>query len=175
VLIESGVNPLNAGEHMILSKGTDYIEFVNPLAVAESELSGVGLSIYSSGPVQKGDILDITSSQLAFPNQGAFPVTAVTDQYIEVLNPNAFPQSLASVESGISIYPYAYKWMMVAADRRVFVGLNGSTPETIEVEPAVEGDLIKNPGLSLKRGKVFEVRITNAGLSQANGFLLLAE
>jgi len=175
VSIESGVNPLNVGEHMILSKGADYIEFVNPLAVVESDISGVSLSIYSSGPVQKGDIVDITSPRFAFPNQGAFPVTAVTDRYIEVLNPNAFPQSVDSLDSGISIYPYAYKWMMVAADRRVSVSLNGVHSGGNEVEPSVEGDLIKNPGIFLKRGKVFEVRISNLGLQPVNGFLLLAE
>lgn len=173
--VVAGLNPLNRGEFMILSKGPDYVEFVNQFAVAESAVVGVDLSIYSSGPVQKGDVLDISSPSLAFPNQGSFPVTAVTDQYIEVLNPNAFPQSVSGVSSGISIYPYSYKWMLIAADRKVSVGLNGAPPSSIEVEPAVEGDLIKNPGVFLKRGKVFEVRIMNVGLQQASGFLLLAE
>lgn len=168
-------NSYNNGEYVILSKGTNYIEFVNAYAQNQAGVTTSPLSIYSSGPVQKGDILDITSPQFAFPNQGAFPVLAVTDQYIEVLNPNAFNQTVTGITTGFDVYPYAYKWMMIAVDRKVVVGLNGSGPSSIEVEPPVEGDLIKTPGLFLKRGKVFQVQIMNTGAVQALGFLLLAE
>ena len=175
ISIVSGFSPFNQGQFTILSKGPTYVEFVN--TYAQDELAQVNnpLSIYSSGPVQIGDVLDLTSTSFAFPNQGSFPITAVTDTYIEVLNPNAFPQTITGLSDGLAIYPYAYKWMAIACDRRVLIGLNGQSPSAIEVEPPVEGDLIKTPGIFIKRGKVFQVSVMNVGLQQAQGFLILAE
>lgn len=171
----TGFSTFNCGEFLIMSKGSDYVDFFSPYAVDEAGVIGSPLTIYSSGPVQKGDILDITAPQFSFPNQGSFPIVEVNDSYIEVINPNAFDQVVTSVSTGISIYPYAYKWMMIACDRKIRVGLNGQGPTGIEVEPAVEGDLNKQPGIFLKRGKVFEVQIMNSGLQQVQGFLILAE
>jgi hypothetical protein len=171
--IGAGFNSLNQGEYLILSKGADYIEFMNPYAQAETAI-GI-ISIFSNGPVQKGDIVDINSAQFAFPNQGTFAVAKVTDQYIEVANANVFPQSITGVTDGVTIFPYAYKWMAMVVDRKTLVGLNGDAPGAIEVEPPVEGDLIKNPGLFLKRGKVFEVQVRNPGQAKLEGFLILAE
>jgi len=171
--IGAGFNALNQGEHLILSKGVDYIEFMLPQAQAET-VTGT-ISIYSSGPVQKGDILDITASEFAFPNQGTFAVAKVTDQYIEVANPNAFAQVVTGVTTGLTIYPSAYKWMAIMTDHKLVVGLNGDAPTKIEIEPPVEGDLVKNPGLFLKRGKVFEVQVKNPGQKKLEGMLILAE
>ena len=171
----SGFQPFNQGQFLILSKGSNYIEFQNPYAQPESNIVGSTLSIYSSGPVQVGDTLDITSAQFSFPNQGSFPVLEVTDLYIDVLNPKAFPQTVSGVSSGIAIYPYAYKWLGVAIDRRILVGLNGSSPSVLEVEPPMEGDIVNQPGFLLKRGKVFQVSVFNPGPTPAQGFLILAE
>jgi hypothetical protein len=164
----------NQGEFLILSKGSNYIEFKNALGANETAVIAT-LAAYSSGPVQVGDTLDITDPAFSFPNQGAFPVVAVTDSYIDVVNPNAFTQTVTGVASGLSIYPYAYKWLLMACDRRTVAGLNGDAPTSLEIEPHVEGDLNKAPGLFMKRGKVFEVRVKNPGLSQAEGFLVLSE
>ena len=171
----TGAQTFNCGEFMVLSKGSDSLDFSNSYAQAESNIEAEKISVYSNGPVQKGDILDISAPQFTFVNQGSFPILEVTDSYIEVLNPNAFDQTVAGVTSGFSVYQYAYKWMMIAVDRKVRVGLNGQAPTVIEVEPAVEGDLIKQPGIFLKRGKVYEVQIMNSGLENVQGFLVLAE
>lgn len=163
----------NRGDFVVLSKGSDYIDVRNLLAADETVTGKV--QIYSSGPVQKNDILDITSTAFAFPNRGSFPVSRVTDDFIEVLNPNVITETVTGVISGFSVYPYAYKWLFVAVDRKVSVGLNGDSGNSVEVEPHVEGDYSRNPGVLLKRGKVFEVLVTNPGLSVASGILMLAE
>jgi hypothetical protein len=163
----------NRGDYTILSKGSNYIEFLNPYAVEETILAFV--KIFSNGPVQKGDILDISSEQFAYPNRGAFPIVRVTADFIEVINPNGFPETVSNVSSGVAAYPYTYKWLVAVVDRKVTMGLNGASPASIEIEPLAEGDLTRQPGLFVKRGKVFEVKVTNPGLSQAEGFLLLAE
>lgn len=173
--VSQGFCVQNQGEFLILSKGSNYVEYINAYAQEETDISGEPVSIYSSGPVQKGDIIDLTSQSLAFPNQGSFPVTAVTDKYIEVINPQAFPQTVSGFSSGMCVYPFAYKWVMVAVDHKVLVGLNGNAPGSIEVEPQVENDLVRNPGIFLKRGKVFELQIMNPGLKPVSGFVLLAE
>lgn len=172
----SGFSASNQGIFTILSKGSNYIEFINQYAQAQSGVTSSPLSIFSSGPVQVGDVLDLSASQFAFPNQGTFPVIAVTDTYIDVVNPNVYPQTVTGVSTGVNVYPYAYKWMAIACDNKLTIGLNGNTPVPgyLEVEPPVAGDIVKNPGIFIKRGKVFQVDITNLGVSLAQGFLILA-
>jgi hypothetical protein len=171
--IGAGFNSLNQGEFVILSKGTDYIEFINPYAQAETATGTY--SIFSSGPVQKGDTIDISSSEFAFPNQGTFAISKVTDQYIEVANQNVFPQTVTNITGGVSIYPFAFKWMALVVNRKAVLGLNGDAPSTLEVEPPVEDDMVKNPGIFIKRGKVIEIQIKNPGQMKLEGFLILAE
>lgn len=165
---------INQGDYVIVSKGANYIEFTAPNAVDETVTAQV--EIYSSGPVQVGDILDISSSQFSFPNRGIFTILRVTDQYVEFSNPEAVAQAgVTSVSSGLSIYPEAYRWMLLAIDHKVVVKLNADTQSGCEVEPPKESDLVNNPGLMIKRGKVFRIDIQNPTLEVAQGLLFLAE
>lgn len=168
-------SPINQGEFLIQKVGADYIEIVADIGVEEATTAK--LNIYSSGPVQKGDILDISSTAFAYMNRGQFPVVLATDEMIEVLNADVFPETVSGVSAGLSIYAFAYKWMMLAVDQRVTIGLNGQSAASspLEVEPPVEGDIIKSPGLFIKRGKAFEVQIYNPSHKAASGFLILAE
>lgn len=170
----TGWQVYNQNEFKILSKGANYIEFRNGIGLVETAVTG-GLNVYTSGPVQKGDKVDISNPAFSFPNQGTFSVVAATDTYIDVLNPDVFPQTVTGISNGFSIYPNSYSWMLLAAEHKVIVGLNGDAPSSIQVEPYREGDINKQPGLFLKRGKVFEVRIYNPGSEIASGFLVLAE
>lgn len=164
----------NQGDFVILSKGSNYVDFVNPYAIAENQTGQV--QFCSSGPVQTGDTLDLTgNAAFSFPNRGAFPITRVTAQFIEVLNPNVYTETVSGVTGNLSIYPFTYQWLLAAVGGRVLVGLNGDTPSGIEIEPPAKCDLTKNPGLFLKRGKVFQVQVSNPELTQVEGFLLLAE
>lgn len=173
IRLDSAFSPLNQGSHLILGKSATFVEVENPFAQAESATELI--SIYGSGPVQIGDVLDVTVPEFTFVNQGSFPVLDVTDSYIEVLNPSCYPQTVTGIVSGITVYPFSYKWMLLAVDRKVKVGLNGDLAQSIEVEPPVEGDINRTPGLMLKRGKVFEISIKNVGLKPVQGFALLAE
>lgn len=173
VTFDAGFNTYNQGDFIILNKGANFIEFRNSLAVAETVLAPA--RVYSNGPVQKGDVLDLTSPAFAFPNRGSFPITRVTDQFIECVNLNVLPGTFSGVTSELAVYPYSYKWLVLAVDRRLVVQLNGDTGMGIEVEPHVEGDFARNPGLFMKRGKVFQVTVTNPGLQVVSGILMLAE
>lgn len=166
-------NTYNQGDFTIWAVGSNYVQIKNALGISEMQTAQV--QIYSNGPLQMGDILDITNSGFASCNRGAFGVTRVNPNFIQILNPNAISQTVASVSSGIEAYPFAYKWCALAVDQRVIVGLNGASPSVIEVEPPFEGDLDNSPGIFMKRGKVFEIQITNPGLTQANGFVILAD
>jgi hypothetical protein len=170
----SAYSPFNQGEFQIVKVGSGLVEFVNPIGIAEGPIAA-SLNAYSTGPVQAGDILDISDPAFAILNQGQFPVVLATDSFIDVLNVSAFPETATGLANGLQIYPFAYKWLAIAIDRKILVGLNGDAPSTIEVEPPAEGDLVNSPGFMIKRGKVYEVQVTNATAQQAQGFLILAE
>jgi hypothetical protein len=174
ITLESGFQAPNQDDFVVLSATASYIDFRYPFGLDESNVDSA-ISIYSSGPVQVGDILDITSSAFSYVNRGAFAVTRVTDSVIEAVHPDCYPENVSSIMDGIAIYPYAYKWMAMAVDRKALVGLNASEPSSIEVEPLMEGNIQDAPGLFIKRGKVFEVRVKNPGLHRLEGFLILAE
>lgn len=174
VELNEGFSIRNKGQFAVLKASNTSIEFINDLGTTEAANISGGVTVFTK-KIQVGDIIDITSVEFAFPNRGTFPVSKIGADYLEIANPNAFPESVANVTSGITAYPFAYKWMLLAVDHKVIMGLNGSSPSVIEIEPPVEGDIAKNPGLFLKRGKVFEVSLYNSGVEVVNGFLILAE
>lgn len=173
VTFDTPFAPYNQGDFTVVSVSSNYFEFLNPLGQEETVVGKA--RFYSSGPVQKGDILDISSDRFSYLNRTTASITRVNDQFIEVPAANVVPENVTEILNGVNIYPNAYKWLMVAVDRKAIVGLNGENPTSIEVEPYVEGDLAKQPGLFVKRGKVFEVRIKNPGLTPVQGFVILAE
>ena len=173
ITIDSPFQFHNQGDFIVISKGYDYVEFLNPLAQPENATGKI--RFYSSGPVQKGDILDISSNKFSYLNRVNASITRVNDEFIEVAAINCVTENVTGVSGGINIYPNAYKWLLIAVDRKAIVGLNGEEPTNIEIEPHIEGDLSKQPGLFMKRGKVFEVKIKNPGLTTLSGFVILSE
>lgn len=171
----TGFSALNQGDYTIVKVGVDFVEFEHESGVAETIAAQA--EIYSSGPVQVGDTLDLTDTAFAFPNRGQFIITRVTDALVEFSNPDAVPESgiTGVVATGLVIYPDVFKWMLMAVEHRVVVKLNGDTGSGVEVEPPSEGDLVETPGLFLKRGKVYQVDIENPGLTTAEGLVFLAE
>jgi hypothetical protein len=173
VTLDVGFNTFNQGDFVIVNKGSNFVEFVNPIGVNETVTAHA--EIYSNGPVQVGDVLDISNSIFSYPNQGQFKITRVTDTFVQFSNPQLVPETVTGITSGLVIYPTASKWMLLAIDHRVQVSFNGSSSFTSEVEPPVDGDIANNPGLLLKRGKIFQLDITNPGLAVASGFIFLSE
>jgi len=175
ITLGTGFNVLNQGDFTIVRVGADFVEFENEIATNETVT--VQAEIYSSGPVQVGDTLDLTDVAFSFPNRGQFIITRVTDALVEFSNPDSIPESgiTGVTATGLVIYPDIFKWMLMAVDRKVVVKLNGDTGTGNEVEPPTDGDIVNSPGLFLKRGKVFQVDMENTGLEVASGILFLAE
>lgn len=175
ITLGSAFSIQNQGSFTLLRVGANFVEFENPFALAETKVGQA--EVYSSGPVQIGDILDLTSPAFSYPNRGQFKIINATDAYVEFSNSEAVPESaVTGVASGeITFYLEAHKWMLLAVDRRVVVRCNSDTGSGVEVEPPTEGDLVKYPGLMLKHGKLFSIEMTNPGLSLVNGFVFLAE
>lgn len=167
----STFNPLNQGDFIITAVGSNYVEFLNPVATGETITDQV--DIYSSGPVQVGDTLYVTDAAFNYVNQGQFLITRVTDLYVEFSNPNAIVQAGLTGVTGVAAYSLAYNWMFLAVDQKVIVKINGDTTAAVEVEPPVYGDLSCNPGILLKRGRVYSVTVQNPGLVSVNGFVFL--
>jgi hypothetical protein len=171
---ESDFNELNWGDFTITKVGANYVEFTNATAAAETVTAAV--AICSSGPVQVGDTLDLTSTRFVYANRGQFEIRRVTATYVEFTNASAVAESsITNVTTGLSIYTDLYKWLLLAADGRCSVRLNGDSGDTNEVEPVTTGSLITSPGLLLKRGKVYRIDVYNPGTEVVNGFLVLAE
>jgi hypothetical protein len=173
ITLDAPFQTYNRGDFTVVSKGSNYVEFINALAQPETLVGQV--RVYSSGPVQKGDILDLSSGQFNYLNQISAAITRVNDQFVEVACPMTIEETVTGVTDGLYIYPNAFKWLFIAVDRKAIVGLNGEAPTNNEIEPFVEGDLVKNPGLFMKRGKVFEVQLRNPGLQTVQGLVILAE
>lgn len=175
VTLDAPFSALNRGDFVVVKVGPSYIQFVNPIAAGETVVGQV--EVYSSGSVQKGDVLDLTSSAFAFPNRGQFTITRVTDSFVEFSNPSAVPESGISgvLPEELTVYRDAFQWLLVAVEHRAIVRLNASSSDSVEVCPPVDGDLTNNPGIMLKRGRVYQVEIFNPTNYQLKGFLFLAE
>jgi hypothetical protein len=171
VTMESPFSAASLGDFIVVKVGSNYIQFLNPFAVVET-VTGK-LLIYSSGPVQVGDTLDLSSAQFSFPNHGQFQITRVTDAFIEFYNQSPVPEVVTGVTSGFSIYSDAYQWMLMACDQRLIVRLNNDSGSGVEVTPDLAGNLDTHPGLYLKRGKVFKAEVYNPNEVVAEGFIFL--
>jgi hypothetical protein len=165
---------LNQGSFTVIKVGSNFISWINAIGITEQQTGQV--DIYSSGPVQIGDTIDIQSLQFSSPNQGQFRIVAATDTYIQYNNPVPITESVTNVApGGINVYQNAYKWMLLAMDQRTIVQFNGDTGFTNEVDPPVPGDLQCTPGINLKRGLVYQITLYNPTLFQSRGFVFLAE
>lgn len=173
VTLGVGFNAFNQGDFLIVNKGADYVEFTNAIGMVETVTAQA--DIYSSGPVQVGDVLDITNPVFSFPNQGQFKILRVTDTFVEFSNPAAIPETVSGMTNGIVVYPDSAKWMLLAIDHRVIAQFNTDIGFGVEVEPPADGDIVNNPGLLIKRGKVFQLSLFNPGLAVASGFVFLSE
>jgi hypothetical protein len=175
VTLGTGFATLNQGDFTIVNVGADFVEFTNKLASNETVTAQV--EIYSSGPVQIGDTLCLTSTAFSFPNRGQFKILRVTDALVEFSNADVVPETgITGVgATELVVYSSSWNWMLMAMEGKAIVRLNGDTDSGVEVEPQSDGDIVNDPGLFLKRGKVFSVDIENPGLTAVTGVLVLAE
>jgi hypothetical protein len=171
----TGFSVFNQGDFVITNVNIagQYVEYVNPIAVNETVTDQV--EIYSGGPVQVGDVLDISNGAFSAPNQGQFTILRVNDLYVEFANQNAVPETITGITTGVVIYPFSSQWMLLAVDQRIQVQFNGDTGLGVEVNPPAPNDLVNNPGLLLKRGKIFQLVMINPGTFPASGFVFLSE
>jgi len=173
VMLGTAFQQYNQGIFQVVKVGANFIQFQNQLGVAEN-VTGQA-DVFSSGPVQVGDTLDLTSSQFSFPNQGQFQITAVTDTFVQFTNRAAVPETVTGVTGGLTIYLDSYEWMLVALDGRTILNLNGDTGSGLEVSPGQKGNIGEDPGLMLKRGKVYQMQAYNPGQDVVRGFVVLVQ
>ena len=175
ITISAPFSSLNQGDFQIVKVGSNFIQYINQIGAGELQTGLV--QIYAQGPVQKGDTIDIQSSQFSSPNKGQFILTRVTDTFVEFSNTNGIPEGpITNVAAlGISVYSNLFRWMYLATDQKVSVKLNDNTTNSDIVEPPVSGDLANNPGMMIKRGAVYQITVQNLSSTNVSGFVLLAE
>jgi hypothetical protein len=174
VYFGTGFSSYNQGVFQVVKVGLNYIQFQNSLGTAETVVAQV--RVFSSGPVQIGDTISILDPAFSFPNRGQFPITAVTDQWVEFSNAAAIPETITGVvANGINAYLESYRWMLIATDGTILMATNGDAVGALEISTDITGDIISNPALFMKRGNVFRVDATNPSQQVVHGFLLLVE
>jgi hypothetical protein len=174
VTLGAPFSPLNQGDFTLIKVGSNFISWQNQIGISEVQTGQV--DVYTSGPVQVGDTIDIQSLQFSAPNRGQFKLTRVTDTFVTFTNPTPYAETVTMVTPGdLNIYKDAYKWVMIAVDQKTIVRYNGDIGSTNEVEPPVPGDIQCFPGLNLKRGRTYQIQLYNPTLYQSQGFVFLAE
>lgn len=169
--IMSGAGPSsnNQGMFTILSKTVDSISVSNLSASAQVfvVLDADKLLVYSNGAsdnkIQIGDKV-IISAGFSSSVFGTYEITQVTPNWFEVLvgYPNGIPTEADVIVgvNGLTFYSSAKKMILVAAQQRCSLRINGATDDRLELIPE-ELDNPEKPALFITQGIVYNLSIKN--------------
>ncbi len=178
----SPFNPLNQGYWQVLSNvGTVLTVSRFPgsvfSAASESVLAAAytdaQVVAYSAAGVLPGDNVTL-SAGFSLGTLATYSVMNVTSTFFEVISTLPLALDVAAVPgvSGIVFYTNAKSFILVEADQRVVVQLNGSSDATLPViAPLVAGDP-ENVGYMMLMGPVYSLTVVNKSLSTANVLVL---
>lgn len=169
ILSGAGPSSSNQGRFSVLSKTVDSISVSNLSASAQTftVLDDTKLLVYSNGAssnqIQIGDKVIISGgfSSAAF---GTYEITEVTPGWFEVSvgYPNGIPTEADVVvgASGLVFYTSAKKMVLIAAQQKCSVKINGATDDKIELSPE-ELNNPEKPALFITQGTVYSLSIKN--------------
>lgn len=95
-----------------------------------------GVYIFIQEGVQKGDILDLTSARVSYPNRGLFEIKQVTSRFLLFSNPNAIEEVDIFTEDIVIVKAY-YKYVYIETNKKIEVLLNG---QAFNVSPPIQND-----------------------------------
>jgi hypothetical protein len=178
VRIGDGFNALNQGKFSILTVDTDSFTVENQNGAAESIVLGATFAdqvkIHSTAGIQVGYKVDLQDG-FSPVTLGAYEITDVADDYIEVYSPKALP-----AETGVSndpeamlFYKDAKKFVYIESDKKIALKVNSSS-ETNTVEPIIVGGSAKN-GIFLSISSIKTLEVVNKTQETANVFFVTAE
>jgi hypothetical protein len=168
-------NIQNQGKSKILSKTATSITIESSSGIAEGPIV-LGLTfasqiqIYSSTGVQVGDKVDLESgfSSVSF---GAYEITDVTSEYIEIFSPKVLPEEIA-IQTTLNIYTNQKKFVYIESDKKLNIKINGIISNKIE---PIQFGTKQKPGIFLNTASVYSLEIENKSLDTATVFFVTAE
>jgi hypothetical protein len=183
ILMGSGFSAPNWGTFTIVSVTSNSISYVNLNAIAETVtiLDPTLFLVYSNGAagnqIQIGDSV-IISGGFSPADFGTYQIIAVTPTWfqINVGSPNGIPleSGIMPGTSGLTFYSSAQSFVLVAAQDRCAVQMNGDSSNSVLIEP-VEANNPEKPGLLLKQGTVYSLSIQNLSINPLSVIVSSAE
>jgi hypothetical protein len=172
-------NPANQGKFKVLARTATSLTIENSAGVAESSiLLGAGfasqLDIFSANGVQVADKVDLIAgfSSVSF---GAYDITDVSPDYIEIYSLAALPSesAVSNSPSALLIYRSAKSFVYIESDQKLEIKIDSSaTPNSLV--PMAAGTSLK-PGLFMSSSSMKSLEITNKSQDTAEVFYVTTE
>jgi len=183
ITANSGFSQSNRGRFKIVAKTSNSISIQNLDAAGESTtiVDPTQFLVYSNGgasnQIQIGDKV-VISAGFSSATFDTYVISEVTPNYFEVLiaAPNGIPleSNIIPGASGMVFYSAAKKFILIAAQQKCSVRVNGDTSDLSLVEPVAVGDP-ESPGLYIKQGTVYSLSINNLSLDPLSVIVASAE
>jgi hypothetical protein len=171
----------NEGRWVVLTASSTTLVLTRPADVAYSASSGTALiaadtdfQVYSQGPVQVGDRLDVVAG-FAASAQKNYSVTAVTARRLEFVYTSALAdQTLIPGAASLQVYSSPKRVVYVEANQEVALRYNGDTGDGCRVTPFVPGDP-EGVGFDFKTGATWSLVVKNRSSAKARVLVVTAE
>ena len=170
----------NEGEWTVLAASTS-LTLARPSGVGfsgKTESVAVGsdssVQAYSTAGVQVGDFLDI-SAGFSASTRKAFVIAAVTASRVDFTSTAPLAgETAVPGAGGLKVYSGARWLVVVESDQEVSVRLNGSTEDSVRLEPILPGSQ-EQAGIYLKTGSTFSLVLYNRSSVTARCRVFTAE
>ncbi len=176
---ESNFNIGNQGYFSILAKGSNYLQFTNISAAAESNIALTsGLSdfqIFSSSGVQVGDTA-VISAGFSPVTYGSYQITAVTPGFFEFVSSQPLPleSGITPTTSGLNIYNNSKYVIFLETDKNCFIRFDAETNNVTTIEPFAADTGVLS--MFFKTGSNYKAILTNRStVSNCNVYFFSCE
>lgn len=166
----SGFSQSNRGTFTIIAKTASSLTIRNSNAANETAvITASEVLAYSAGSNNKAQIEDKIKISAGFSvsSYGTYEISDVTPSYIEFRacesNGMALETGIIPGAAGLTIYHSAKKFILIAAQQKCSIELNGNTSESCIVEP-IEVNNPETPGLFMKHGLTYDLSVKNLSL-----------
>jgi len=125
--------------YTVQAKSATYIDFADegmsveePSVVLGADFADV-LKVFAADTpttARVGDTLKVVSSNFSADNQGSFPITKITDSYVEFVNPYGVSETATNTTNGIYIFDKLIGFVYIVSTGDVEIMTDGQTSGT---------------------------------------------
>lgn len=178
----SPFNLLNTGFWTVLAVATRKLTCVRPQGttfqgVSEGPITpaaGAEFQVFSAGPVQTGDALEISAGFSAV-SQKTYQITAATATWIEFVSGQSLPLEAAIIPTaaGINIYNDAQDFLYIETDQEASIRINGAAGDLVRASPQRVNDL-DSRSMFMLTGTTWRLDIVNLNPAASMTALVIA-